>query len=135
MCVRPRSARDPGGRTAPRATRSFTISLVSAPVCAPWPGRRPRRVTPTPLISTRLFRSFSKRSGRSNRAGDPDVMIGVARTTKRFPVLARYLVEERTDEAEGRVAWVASRNLPTDDPVLGARVIGAARAQHLRATG
>jgi hypothetical protein len=61
-------------------------------------------------------------------------MIGVAHSTKRFPVLARYLVEGRTGEAEGRVAWVASRNLPTDDPVLGARIMRATAAQNVRVT-
>src|SRR5258708_27945367 len=61
-------------------------------------------------------------------------MIGVVRSTKRFPILARYLVEGRTDDAEGRVAWVASRNLPTDDPVLGARIMRATAAQNVRVT-
>src|SRR5258708_17134279 len=61
-------------------------------------------------------------------------MIGLARSTKNFPDLARYLVAGRTDEAEGRVAWVASRNLPTDDPVLGARIMRATAAQNVRVT-
>ena len=47
-------------------------------------------------------------------------------------MLARYLVEGRAEEAENRVAWVASRNLPTDDPELAARIMRATAAQNVR---
>src|SRR3989475_8429323 len=59
-------------------------------------------------------------------------MIGVSSSNKSFRVLARYLVEGRTEEAENRVAWVASRNLPTDDPELAARIMRATAGQNVR---
>lgn len=59
-------------------------------------------------------------------------MIGVSSSNKSFRVLARYLVEGRAEEAENRVAWVASRNLPTDDPELAARIMRATAAQNVR---
>src|SRR5260370_20729598 len=61
-------------------------------------------------------------------------MIAVARSAESLPPLARFLVDGRTDEAEGRVAWVASRNLPTEDPVLGARIMRATANQNVRVT-
>ena len=59
-------------------------------------------------------------------------MIGVSSSNRSFRVLARYLVEGRAEEAENRVAWVASRNLPTDDPELAARIMRATAAQNVR---
>lgn len=59
-------------------------------------------------------------------------MIGVSSSNRSFRVLARYLVEGRAEEAENRVAWVASRNLPTDDPELAARIMRASAAQNVR---
>ena len=59
-------------------------------------------------------------------------MIGVSSSNKSFRVLARYLVEGRTEEAEKRVAWIASRNLPTDDPELAAKIMRATAAQNVR---
>ena len=59
-------------------------------------------------------------------------MIGVSSSNKSFRVLARYLVEGRVEEAENRVAWIASRNLPTDDPELAARIMRATAAQNVR---
>lgn len=59
-------------------------------------------------------------------------MIGVSSSNKSFRVLARYLVEGRAEEAENRVAWIASRNLPTDDPELAARIMRATAAQNVR---
>ena len=59
-------------------------------------------------------------------------MIGVSSSNKSFRVLARYLVEGRGEEAENRVAWIASRNLPSDDPELAARIMRATAAQNVR---
>lgn len=59
-------------------------------------------------------------------------MIGVSSSNKSFRVLARYLAEERNAEEEKRVAWATSRNLPTDDPDLAARIMRATAAQNVR---
>ncbi len=59
-------------------------------------------------------------------------MIGVSSSNKSFCVLARYLSEGRTGEEQNRVAWVASRNLPTDDPELAARIMRATAGQNVR---
>jgi hypothetical protein len=59
-------------------------------------------------------------------------MIGVSSSNRSFRVLARYLVEGRAEEAENRVAWITSRNLPTDDPELAARIMRATAAQNVR---
>src|SRR5947199_9641027 len=59
-------------------------------------------------------------------------MIGVSSSNKSFRVLARYLSEGRTGEEQNRVAWVASRTLPTDDPELAARTMPAAAGQNVR---
>src|SRR5881296_1692310 len=59
-------------------------------------------------------------------------MIGVSSSNKSFRVLARYLSEGRTGEEQNRVAWVASRNLPTEDPELAARIMRATAAQNVR---
>jgi hypothetical protein len=59
-------------------------------------------------------------------------MIGVSSSNRSFRVLARYLIEGRVDEAENRVAWIASRNLPSDDPELAARIMRATAAQNVR---
>src|SRR2546428_6731600 len=59
-------------------------------------------------------------------------MIGVSSSNKSFRVLARYLSEGRTGEEQNRVAWVASRNLPTDDPELAARIMRATAGQNVR---
>src|SRR3989441_4500912 len=59
-------------------------------------------------------------------------MIGVSSSNKSFRVLARYLAEGRTGEEQNRVAWVASRNLPTDDPELAARIMRATAGQNVR---
>src|SRR5438093_1109283 len=40
--------------------------------------------------------------------------------------------ERRSEEAENRVAWIASRNLPSDDPELSARIMRATAAQNVR---
>ena len=59
-------------------------------------------------------------------------MIGVSSSNKSFRVLARYLVEGRAEEAENRVAWISSRNLPSDDPELAAKIMRATAAQNVR---
>ncbi len=59
-------------------------------------------------------------------------MIGVSSSNKSFRVLARYLAEERNAEEQKRVAWATSRNLPTDDPDLAARIMRATAAQNVR---
>src|SRR5437667_4869596 len=59
-------------------------------------------------------------------------MIGVSSSNKSFRVLARYLSEGRTGEEQHRVAWVASRNLPTADPDLAARIMRATAGQNVR---
>ena len=59
-------------------------------------------------------------------------MIGVSSSNKSFRVLARYLAEERNVEEQKRVAWVTSRNLPTDDPETAARIMRATAAQNVR---
>ena len=59
-------------------------------------------------------------------------MIGVSSSNKSFRVLARYLAEERNAEEQKRVAWATSRNLPTDDPDLAARIMRATSAQNVR---
>lgn len=59
-------------------------------------------------------------------------MIGVSSSNKSFRVLARYLAEERNAEEQRRVAWATSRNLPTDDPEVAARIMRAAAAQNVR---
>src|SRR6266480_358928 len=59
-------------------------------------------------------------------------MIGVSSSNKSFRVLARYLSEGRTGEEQNRVAWVASRNLPTDDPELASRIMRATAGQNVR---
>src|SRR6266550_7988196 len=59
-------------------------------------------------------------------------MIGVSSSNKSFRVLARYLSEGRTGVAQNRVGWVASRNLPTDDPELAARIMRATAGQNVR---
>lgn len=59
-------------------------------------------------------------------------MIGVSSSGRSFKALGRYLVEGRNREAEGRVAWSSSRNLPTDDPELAAKIMRATAAQNVR---
>jgi relaxase-like protein len=59
-------------------------------------------------------------------------VIGVSSSNKSFRVLARYLAEERNAEEQNRVAWATSRNLPTDDPELSARIMRATAAQNVR---
>jgi MobA/VirD2-like, nuclease domain len=59
-------------------------------------------------------------------------VIGVSSSNKSFRVLARYLAQERNVEEQKRVAWSTSRNLPTDDADLAARIMRATAAQNVR---
>jgi Relaxase/Mobilisation nuclease domain len=51
---------------------------------------------------------------------------------KKFGGLARYLVVGRSGVEVDRVDWATSRNLPTDDPELAARLMEATAHQSLR---
>jgi hypothetical protein len=57
-------------------------------------------------------------------------VIAVASSGKRFGALAVYLTRER--EGVERVAWVETRNLPTNDPKLAARFMQATAAGNPR---
>lgn len=57
-------------------------------------------------------------------------MIAVASSGKRFGALAAYLVRNR--KGVERVAWVATRNLPTIAPKLAARFMQATAAANPR---
>jgi hypothetical protein len=59
-------------------------------------------------------------------------MIARASTAAEFGSLARYLVTGREGSCPTRVAWTESRNLPSDDPLLGADLMQATAAQNLR---
>jgi hypothetical protein len=56
-------------------------------------------------------------------------MIAISSSGKTFQALAAYLANGRTGEEQDRVAWAASRNLPTSDPELGARFMRATAAR------
>jgi hypothetical protein len=56
-------------------------------------------------------------------------MIAVSSSGKNFSALASYLTTGRTGEERGRIAWSASRNLPTDDPELAATFMRATAAR------
>ena len=56
-------------------------------------------------------------------------MIAVSSSGKSFRALAAYLAAGRSGEERERVAWAASRNLPTDDPELAATFMRATAAQ------
>lgn len=49
-----------------------------------------------------------------------------------FRALARYLANGRSGNEPERVAWSASRNLPTDDPELAGKIMRATAAQNVR---
>ncbi len=55
-------------------------------------------------------------------------MIAVSSKGQSFRSLARYLTVGRDGDAADRVAWTSARNLPTDDPALAARLMGATAA-------
>jgi hypothetical protein len=56
-------------------------------------------------------------------------MIAGSSSGKSFRALAAYLATGRSGEEQERVAWTASRNLPTSDPVLAATFMRATAAQ------
>jgi hypothetical protein len=58
-------------------------------------------------------------------------MIAVTHRSSQFRRLAAYLLSNRRGMPEGRVAWTAARNLPTDDPELAAEFMHATATQSL----
>ncbi len=59
-------------------------------------------------------------------------MIGVSSSSRSFAALGAYLVAGRSGAETDRVAWSVGRNLPTDDPVLAARIMEATASQNVR---
>jgi hypothetical protein len=59
-------------------------------------------------------------------------MIGMSSSSRSFEALGTYLVAGRSGTERDRVAWSASRNLPTDDPQLAAKIMRATAAQNAR---
>ncbi|HEY4129394.1 MAG TPA: relaxase/mobilization nuclease domain-containing protein [Gemmatimonadaceae bacterium] len=59
-------------------------------------------------------------------------MIAVSSSSRNFGSLGKYLVVGRDHVESGRVAWTSSRNLPTDDPELAAKIMRATAAQNVR---
>ena len=59
-------------------------------------------------------------------------MIGMSSSASGFDALARYLARGRSGGEPERVAWSASRNLPTDDPELAGKIMRATAAQNVR---
>lgn len=56
-------------------------------------------------------------------------MIAVSSSGKSFRALAAYLANGRSGQEQDRVAWTASRNLPTADPELAATFMRATASQ------
>lgn len=56
-------------------------------------------------------------------------MIAVSSSGKSFRALAQYLISGRTGAEFDRVAWSGSRNLPTDDPELAAKIMRGTAAK------
>lgn len=61
-------------------------------------------------------------------------MIAVSTSGKSFGALAAYLTNGRTGQEQDRVAWTASRNLPTADPELAATFMQATATRSDRVT-
>lgn len=59
-------------------------------------------------------------------------MIGMSSSAGGFGALARYLANGRSGDEPERVAWTASRNLPTHDPELAGKIMRATAAQNVR---
>lgn len=57
-------------------------------------------------------------------------MIAVSTSGRAFAGLAHYLVHGRTGREHDRVAWMATRNLPVQDPERAARFMQATAAQN-----
>lgn len=52
-------------------------------------------------------------------------MIGMSSSAKSFGALAHYLANGRSGNEPERVAWSASRNLPTSEPELAGKIMRA----------
>ena len=59
-------------------------------------------------------------------------MIAMSHSAKSFGTLADYLANGRSGDESERVAWSASRNLPTTDPELAGKIMRATAAQNVR---
>jgi Relaxase/Mobilisation nuclease domain len=59
-------------------------------------------------------------------------MIGIATGTPSFGELAQYLAKGPPGEEAERVAWSASRNLPTNEPELAGKIMRATASQNVR---
>jgi hypothetical protein len=59
-------------------------------------------------------------------------VIAVSSSSRNFGSLGKYLVVGRDHVESGRVAWTSSRNLPTDDPELAAKIMRATASQNVR---
>ena len=61
-------------------------------------------------------------------------MIGMSSSAKSFGALAHYLANGRSGNEPERVAWSASRNLPTAEPELAGKIMRATASQNVRVT-
>ena len=59
-------------------------------------------------------------------------MIGMSSSAKSFGALAHYLANGRSGNEPERVAWSASRNLPTAEPELAGKIMRATASQNVR---
>jgi hypothetical protein len=59
-------------------------------------------------------------------------MIGMSSSAKSFGALAHYLATGRSGNEPERVAWSASRNLPTAEPELAGKIMRATASQNVR---
>jgi relaxase-like protein len=59
-------------------------------------------------------------------------MIGMSSSAKSFGALAHYLANGRSGNEPERVAWSASRNLPTSEPELAGKIMRATASQNVR---
>jgi hypothetical protein len=59
-------------------------------------------------------------------------VIDMSSGARTLGALARYLPSGRSGDHPERVAWSASRNLPTNDPELGSKIMRATAAQNVR---
>ena len=59
-------------------------------------------------------------------------MIGMSSSARSFGALAHYLANGRSGNEPERVAWSASRNLPTTEPELAGKIMRATASQNVR---
>lgn len=59
-------------------------------------------------------------------------MIAAVGSNRSFSGLGRYLVEAKDGPQEERVAWLTSRNLPTDDPQVAVTIMTATARENAR---